>query len=369
MYAAITLGFGVVVGTALDPGLTGLGAVGPQIIQLPGEEAPSADTGVTAATGTGGDQAVAPTAPSSPGYGSGYSSGSYGSGGGGGGGGKSKPKPKYLSGTVVQVNPYAQSYALAIGNGPLTSVHASDAPEVGSAVKVKVTELSNGTYAQAGTPEIKRASRLGTDRRGRTKEGTIGFSGTVTYRDTLRGLYTVSSLGVSALVHAPDGFVMSDIPEVGDLVQVQAAIEDLSNPSRSVMENSQPGAIRTDEVNGCSPVGRYPLEPVPPVTRLVEVSHSVSLTGITNYSITGIVQRSCEDDGQVIVSVDDLGAVEEDLSLHPPDDFDLGLIGLGQSFIFYLQRDEQGAIEVLGLASDQGRSGANDDTSAQGSTE
>ena len=324
MYAAITLGFGVVVGTALDPGLTGLGAVGPQIIQLPGQEAPSTDSGITADSGSGDAAAPSPAAPSAPSYGSAYSSGSYGGGGGGGGGGNPKPKPKYLTGTVAQANPYAESYALAIGNGPLTSVHATKAPEVGSKVKVKVVELSNGTYAQAAKPELKRHPASQKTASARVEEESIGFSGTVSYRDTLRGLYTVSSAGVSALVHAPDGFLISDIPQVGDLVQVQAKIEDLSQASGSGRGIEPTVRNSTREVTGCNPEASYPLEAVDPETRLVEQSHSVTLTGLTNYSITGIVQRTCEDDGQLIVSADDLNATGEDISLHPPDDFDVG---------------------------------------------
>lgn len=368
MYAAITLGFGVVVGTALDPGLTGLGAVGPQIIQLPGQEAPSTDSGITADSGSGDAAAPSPAAPSAPNYSTPYGSGSLSGGGGGGGGGNPKPKPKYLTGTVAQVNPYAESYALAIGNGPLTSVHATESPEVGSTVKVKVVELSNGTYAQAAKPELKRHRAAKKESANRIKEESIGFSGTVSYRDTFRGLYTVSSAGVSALVHAPDGFLISDIPEVGDLVQVQARIEDLSQASGARSGRAKSGRSATREVTGCNPEASYPLEAVDPETRLVEQSHSVTLTGLTNYSITGIVQRTCEDDGQLIVSADDLNATGEDISFHPPDDFDLDLIGLGQTFIVYLQRNEQGGLDVLGLTSDQGRSGADDDTAAQGIT-
>ena len=373
MYAAITLGFGVVVGTALDPGLTGLGAVGPQIIQLPGEEAPSTDSGITADTGDSTEPATPTTDTASTGsyaYGSG-SSGSYG-GGGGGGGGNSKPKPKYLTGTVAQVNPYAESYALAIGNGPLTSVHASTAPETGTTVRVKVVELANGTYAQAAKPEVKRQRRKESGSKSarvpRITEASVEFSGTVSYRDTLRGLYTVSSLGVSVLVHAPDGFLISDIPDVGDLVQVKAKVEDLSQASGEKKNRTDESDATSREETGCNPEPSYPTEPVEATTRLVEESHTVTLTGLTNYSISGIVQRSCEDDGQLVVSADDLNATGEGLSFHPPEEFDLDLVGPGQSFILYLQSDEQGGVEVLGLVSNQGRSGADDDTSAQGVT-
>jgi hypothetical protein len=370
MYAAITLGFGVVVGTALDPGLTGLGAVGPQIIQLVGEEPPPADDSISTDSGSGGDPTAPPSSYAGSGYSPGYSGGSSG-GGGGGGGGTPKPKPKYLTGTVAQVNPYAESYALAIGNGPLTAVHAKTAPEVGSAVKVKVVELSNGTYAQAEKPEVRRyVERLPNDERSardsRITEAMIGFSGTVSYRDTIRGIYTVSSLGVSALVHLPDGSVNTEIPEVGDLVQVKAKVQELSQTSRDRGVDEPSGTPR--EVTGCNPEASYPTEPVGAETRLVEESHTVTLTGLTNYSVAGIVQRSCEDDSQLIVSADDLNESGEDLSFAAPEEFDLDLLGLGQSFILYLQRDEQGGAEVLGLVSDHGRSGADDDTSAQGVT-
>lgn len=375
MYAAITLGFGVVVGTALDPGLTGLGAVGPQIIQLTGEESPSTDSDTTADSGRG-EESAAPQQPDTGSGDYGYGSSSSGSYGGGGGGGGNKPKPRYLSGTVAQVNPYADSYALAIGNGPLTSVHSADPPEIGERIKVKVVELFNGTYGQVGKPQVEKATRSAPakktttkqslNRTPRTTEATVEFSGTVSYRDTIRGIYTVSSLGVSALVHLPDGSVNSEIPEVGDLVQVKAKVQELSRMGLG-REVDEPSAAPR-EVTGCNPEASYPTEPVGSETRLVEESHTVTLTGLTNYSVAGIVQRSCEEDSQLIVSADDLNESGEDLSFAAPEEFDLDLLGLGQSFILYLQRDEQGGMEVLGLVSDHGRSGADDDASAQGLT-
>jgi len=367
MYAAITLGFGVVVGTALDPGLTGLGAVGPQIIQLAGEEQPGTDSGITADTGSSETPAAPVATPATYGFGSGYSSGSSG-GGGGGGGGTPKPKPKYLTGIVAQVNPYSESYALAIGNGPLTSVHATSLPEVGSSLKVKVVELANGTYAQAAKPTIKSFPTFDPDGREKAQAVPVEFTGTVSYRDTLRGLYTVSSLGVSALVHAPDGFLVSDIPDVGDLVQVAADIEPLAEAGGSESQRGVFADSAERDTGGCNPESSYPLTPIDAESRLVEKTHSTTLEGLTNYSIAGIVQRSCEDDGQLVISADDLNLSGERISLHPPEDFDLDLIGVGQSFILYLQSNEQGGLEVLGLASDQGRGGADDDTSAQGIT-
>lgn len=367
MYAAITLGFGVVVGTALDPGLTGLGAVGPPIIQLPGETPPAAES--PSGTVAADPPADSPTDSASfaDDYGSGWSSGGS-SGSGGGGGTKPKPKPKYLTGTVAQVNPYAGSYSLAIGGGPLTAVHASNPPEPGSTVKVKVVELFNGTYAQAAKPEIKPSSRLSTSRTLREGVASVKFTGTVSYRDAIRGLYTVSSLGVSALVHSPEDFLTTDVPEVGDLVQVDAEVRESPSSTGSRETEIGRGTTGTYEATGCSPEPSYPIDPATPSTRLVGKAHEVVLSDLTNYSISGIVQRSCEDDDQLIVSADDMNATGEDLDFLLTEEFDLDLVGLGQAVILHLQRDENGSLEILGLVSDQGRSGANDDTSAQGVT-
>lgn len=90
-----------------------------------------------------------------------------GGGGGGGGGKKKKPAAQTLSGTVVRVNPIAQSYTLSTGG--LIAIHADTLPQVGDKLEVPVRRLANSTYAENGS---------------RNQTGTadsVSFSGTVTY--------------------------------------------------------------------------------------------------------------------------------------------------------------------------------------------
>ena len=156
IFAALALGFGVVVGTAISPNLGGIiAAPSPTVVaQAPPPETPSTPIGGGVGGGSGGGSAVSgypgppvssTTAPSS------------GGGGGGGGGEKKKNKkkkqkqqPLSFDGTVVRVNPVAHGYTISSNGGGLIAIHTDTPPQVGEQVHAPVRKLKNGTYAEQG---------------------------------------------------------------------------------------------------------------------------------------------------------------------------------------------------------------------------
>ena len=157
--AAVTLGFGVVMGTAISPNLSGLKAgeyvAGPTVAQAP---APEPEPPAKKQKGTGDFDAGATTTGTDFGDTSGFygSTGTTGSTGGTGGvapdNDKKKPKPKpdytFLTGTVVHQNPVAGSYSISAGAG-LSAIHTTRAlPVVGTQVKVPIRVLANGTFSE-----------------------------------------------------------------------------------------------------------------------------------------------------------------------------------------------------------------------------
>ncbi len=228
-FAAIALGFGVVIGTAISPNLSGIIASAPPVVQAPTTEEPSAPAPLGGGGGGGPAPAPASSAVAAP---------TVSSGGGPGGGGdenrkKKKKKKKNqvdtLAGVVVHVNPVAVSYTIAsLGN--LRSIHTAapeTLPTVGTDLTVPVRPLRNGTYAENGQ---------------RTAQGSAtsaGFSGTVTYCADTDGTppgncdapdladpgyaYTVSTVGSSVLVSVPSASDTT-VPKVGQLVTTTVQI-------------------------------------------------------------------------------------------------------------------------------------------------
>ena len=155
-FAAIALGFGVVVGTAISPNLAGIvAAPSPTVVaQAPQPETPPTPATGGAGGGTGGVAGAGPILGTTFAATSPTTSGGGGSGGGGGGGGgkkkKQKQQPITFDGAVVRVNPVAQSYTIS-ANGALIAIHADTLPGVGDQLSVPVRKLKNGTYAEQGT--------------------------------------------------------------------------------------------------------------------------------------------------------------------------------------------------------------------------
>src|SRR5262245_36428260 len=89
------------------------------------------------------------------------------------------PAPTTISGTVVHLNPGANSYTVATAEGTMAAVHApgqpqakrGSTPEPGDRVKVEVRVVYNGTYAETSDPRTRGTSDI------------AQVSGTVTFRD------------------------------------------------------------------------------------------------------------------------------------------------------------------------------------------
>jgi hypothetical protein len=385
-YAAMALGFGMVVGTAIEPGLAGIQAAAPQVIVMPAEEPPPeepADTGGGGggAGGGGGSQfsstptfLPAPTvippseAPinSAPKH------------------HKTKPHPTTLTGTVVHVNPAAHSYAITTNGSQLAAIHSSKLPDPGTKLKVPVRSLSNLTNR-----ELKGRKRLG-------QAESASFSGDVSFTGTIPGelpddpavrVYTVSSRGVSVLVRVPadqPGQPPLAVPEPGDSVQVQVDLVPVPpSPSADTAAHRASGKGTRDPAKpptaaasvkaaatGCTP----PTDPLPKPPLVADVTLlQTKLTiaegiSLKHSDMEGVVQ-GCPDENTLVISADDTREAGQDLTLtvSPDSGIDLSKLVKGDSIDVTGERDDgQPFTRISGLSSDQGAQGANDFSTAQG---
>ena len=94
----------------------------------------------------------------------------------------------HISGTVVEHNAHAHTFALADHQGNLHELHSRQTPTLGRAVTVAATMLRNGTWAASHV-------RVGTARH------RVRIRGTVTFVSSRKGTFVVSARGVSLLVH------------------------------------------------------------------------------------------------------------------------------------------------------------------------
>ncbi len=394
-FAAIALGFGLFIGVAIGPGVSGtFGGSGPLVIELPGpvassesSEDDSMDTPAPTLGSPGGSTSPGPaaslppalvpvapapipvpapvplteppaTTPTTP-----------------------APTPQEPSpdpapglsfdGTVLQVNRAAGSYTLAIQGGQMVAVHASSLPKPGDTVDVPVRELYNLTYAEGDKREVTGSRKK------------VKFGGIVTFRDPASGVYAVSRKGASVLVHASDD-APSELPQVGDLVDVTAEIEAIQNGTSSSASVESPAdappADPTPPVSeplpsplpeadplppGC---GTRPKPPPEPETRLVEVEIEVDTESLSYADIEAVVQGVCSDTNQLIVSADALNESGSDITIEVPEDgdFDLDAIKPGDVLALTATIERDGSLLLEGLSSDRRIKGADDAELAQG---
>jgi hypothetical protein len=363
-FAALALGFGVVVGTAISPNLAGvIAAPSPTVVA----EAPPPETPPTPATGGGGgggssSAAVSPAATVA-------STGTPSTGGGGGGGGsngdgkkkkKKKPAPQTFSGTVVRVNPIAQSYVISTGG--LIAIHADTLPQVGDKVEVPVRRLANSTYAENGA-----RNQVGT-------ADSVAFSGIVTYCADLEQpaapcdgasatdhyVYSVSGLGASVLVSAPHP-AQGVPPTTGSSVDVTVHIGDPFQPI-------DPATWAADE--SCTPpYDEQNGKPSPAVkaAELTQTAANVSSQS-TSATIESVVQTMCPGESpRLVLSADDVREAGRDLAeLDVPSGIDLAKLSPGQAVQVAVDVAQDGKFTLRGIASDQGAAGADDATQGQG---
>jgi hypothetical protein len=366
-FAAIALGFGVVIGTAISPNLAGIIAAPPPpvVAEAPPETPPPAATG-----GGGGPAAPAPAAAAAaPTVVSTTPTGSTGGGGGGGGHHKKKKKkqqkaaPITFSGTVVRTNPVAQSYTVSTGSG-LIAIHADTLPQAGAQVESQVRKLNNGTYAESGS---------------RTPTGTAdvaSLQGTVTYcadleqptepcdgsNSTDHYVYAVSALGSSVLVSWPHS-AANPPPKVGSQVQVAVHI---GSPFAPIDPTSS--SDWTQYPAPCSPAGSEQNGvPGPPSQAADLTQTSLNVTAQrTNATIEAVVQETnCP--GGLVLSADDVRETGRDMTaLSVPAGIDQARLTRGQAVQVAVDIDGAGALTLRGITSDQGTAGADDPSQGQG---
>lgn len=396
---ASALGFGLFIGIAFTPALDRVGAVGSQVIALDGQTAAPAETASTnadssaggssagAGGGAGGsasiesstsvDETVAPFSPtvipepvpvdtaSTDVEDVEDNSSSGGGAGGAGGAGDdtgADPDPIGLEGTVVHVNPVAESYTLAV-RGELYGIHASKLPESGDRLDVPVRQLANGTYAEDGD---RTAS-------GTTERGIL--NGFVTYvsEDREEPAYTVSARGVSAMVSLPAGETSPELPKLGAFVSVEADITEPQAADVARLRRARRAAAEVAEVADAitaDPGSCERAEPgaiVAPREQLIE--QQVEPTGedeFTYFELAGTIQALCPETGELLISADDIRYGGVDLTIAASKDIDLGLLEVDQPVIAAVEVGEDGELSLAGIASDAGLKGADDAEQLQG---
>jgi hypothetical protein len=363
--AAIALGFGVVIGTAISPNLARIvAAPAPTVVAQAPPETPSTPSGGVG----GGPAAPAPAAPAPAAVvASTTPTGSSGGGGGGGRGHRKKKKKKpaapiTFSGTVVRVNPVAQSYTLS-SSGGLIAIHADTLPKVGDQVESPVRKLNNGTYAENGS---------------RSPTGTAdqaSFQGTVTYCADLEQpsascdgnsatdhyVYAVSSLGASVLVSWPHS-AANPPPAVGTRVQVGVHIGTTFQPVPPSSWASDPSCTPAYEEEHGQP------SPTPTAPELTQTSISVTAQA-TSALLESVVQTVCPGDSpRLVLAADDLRESGRDLAeLGVPSGIDLGKLEPGEAVQAAADIAADGTLTLRGITSDQGAAGADDPSQGQGS--
>ncbi len=364
-FAAMALGFGVVIGTAISPNLSGIVASAPPPVPAPTVEEPTPSAPIVAGGGGGGpapapSSAALPETPASSGGGA---------GGGGGGGGKKKRKKKVeavtvpVDGWVVQVNSNASSYTVAklSGASPVTVVHSDDLPPFGQGIVTTGKRLFNGTLQEVGPRSLQGSS------------ATASISGTVTYRDlgddatdTDEEAYVVSSRGASILVRIPeDGGspIASEVdpPMVGDVVTVPVEIRTVGTTGG--LELTPPPPAPT----GCPPPPS-PFKPPTPVTGILEQGPGMgapAATAVPTAEIEGIVQATCPGAGMALLSGDSIRERGVDIGYSVAPGIDLTRFIPGQSYVANIGLGA-GTFTITGIASDQGAFGASDNLTGQG---
>jgi hypothetical protein len=366
-FAALALGFGFVVGTAISPNLGGIiAAPSPTVVAEAPPPPPDASTPVTGSGGGGNTAPVASsTTPAT--VASTTTPSRSGGGGNGGGGGKKKKKkkeqPLTFDGPVVRVNTVAQSYTLA-SNGALIAIHADTLPGVGDQLHVPVRKLGNGTYAEQGS----RSRSGGVD--------SASFLGTVTYCSDLEHratacsstppgtdhfVYAVSSVGSSVLVSSPPG---SPLPAVGSQVQVGVHIGGPFSPVPPASPADWRHYPAPCDPSDASEQNGAPAQPadVPELTQT-----SLSVTGQqTSALLEAVVQATSCADG-LVLSADDIRESGRDLApLAVPAAIDQSKLSRGVAVQVDVAVSPDGALSLKGVASDQGAAGADDTSQGQG---
>jgi hypothetical protein len=80
----------------------------------------------------------------------------------------------------------------------------------------------------------------------------------------------------------------------------------------------------------------------------------------------GIVGAICPGSGELVISADDIRQSGQDLTFAVPDEIDVSELEVGQSVAATATISEDGALELEGIASEEGRRAADDAKLIQG---
>lgn len=256
-----------------------------------------------------------------------------------------------LEGTVVHANAGAASYAMAIAGGELVSVHASKLPLPGEKLAVEAASLENNTFAEEGR-----------ERAGSAKQASL--RGVVTHvdPDPADPAYTLSGRGSSILVRLPAS-PEPQLPELGAYATVGVGIEKRAEEEKPASPAPEPTEPEAAEACVPDPAPRPPPEPQRIVVqRTLETEPEPA----TYFDLAGIVTAVCPETKQLLVSADDLRAGGDDLLLDVPVGIRTGKLKPGESIVATATVEEDGALILAGIASDEGKKGAEAAASAQG---
>ena len=235
-----------------------------------------------------------------------------------------------LSGTVVHINPAADSYTIA-DSGSLIAIHSHHPPNLGKSIEVDGERLANGTYAEAGNRSEHGSS------------GQASFGGTVSFSDPREDIYTVSAPGVSLLVRGKAGH---DPPRLGDNVEVRARIAD----------NPDPLSVTGPGQEGC---GTPPPLPKPPRAALEQVGLRID-DAASSTDVEAIVEGVCRESHKLVVSADDIRESGRDIGILVPEEFKLNRIDPGDVLRLTTNILNGGSLQLSTIAGDKGGKGADD---------
>jgi hypothetical protein len=273
------------------------------------------------------------------------------------------PEPETpTSGTVVHLNPVAQSYTMATADGEVMPVHADKLPDVGSKVKVPLRQLFNGTFAE----KDKRVTK------GTADEAKL--SGYVSYRDPAARLYSLSIRGASLLVHVPeDGPASIEPPALGTYAEItvdlkrpdqpaEAARRGKARRSRDPASASRGGATGEADCNS----GPSSDPAAPPDVELWQSDAKFTLPAAHYVDMEGAVGAICSDPSGITLPADDAGESGQDIGFAAPAPIDVSKLDVGEPIDVTAELGDDGSYTVTGLTSDDGVKGASDRSAAQG---
>lgn len=371
--SALALGFGLFVGVALSPNTAGTLAGGPQLIEMPsllaGEDQPEGAEGENEAAGLGVEpESSAPVSgetfsestefdEASPETVTPDESNTLPE--------MSEPEASeeegptesaVLEGVVVHVNPAAGSYAVAEGAGAMSAVHAPNLPKPGAKVAVPIRALANGTLVEDG----KRKAAGTADQ--------VKLTGVVSFVDPTRAApaYAVSNLGVSVLVRVPadPGGATPQLPELGAYATVDARIEVPAVPAPAVTPPTVDPSLAPPPCAADPAQAGVP--PVEPEATLWQTKVSAGGAPFPSSAFEGIVAGICPQTGQVLISADDIRAAGVDLVFTVPPQLKLSKLVVGDSVIANAIFEDDGALTLTGIASDEQAKRADDPALTQG---